>query len=275
MKRSTVKIIVSVPVILFASFYLLGVYFVMTDDRMVEPRSGAPTERKTVAIFGASGTAGDGILKAALASHEISMIHVITRRVTERMSDGVKQGKVQIIEHLDYLDYSTIIEQFREVDTVYWAIGITSIGTDEELYRKIHTDFPLQFLTEWTAVNSYDALSFHFISSSDISEDSTTMWIREKIHAEKTLFEFAQGTQLKVIAYRPDYIGPTTEQAHLGQELLYWFFRPVGAAIKAREIGQAMIETSMRNDFENGYKLSTRTIYLMSQAYENVITDNQ
>ncbi len=72
-----------------------------------------------------------------------------------------------------------------------------------------------------------------------------------------------------MIAYRPDYIGPTDEEAHLGQDLIFWFFAPVGAAVKAEQIGQAMFEVTARGaEFENGDKLSTRSIIRYSNAYE-------
>ena len=268
MKFPRLRTILLTPLVLFLLFYLYGVYVVQTADRSVEPRTTAESQVREVAIFGASGTAGDGILKAAMASDDISKIYVVTRRLTPRMEEGTVSGKVKVIKHLDYLDYSAFIERLSEINTVYWAIGITSIGTDEQTYRMIHTDFPLQFLTEWTAVNNSKDLAFHFISSSDISEDSDTMWIREKIHAEKVLFGFADNKNLKVFAYRPDYIGPTDEEAHLGQDLLYWFFAPVGAAVKAREIGQAMLEISARsNEFTNGDKFSTWKILKYSDAY--------
>ena len=111
---------------------------------------------------------------------------------------------------------------------------LRSIGIDEETYGRIHVDFPVRFVTEWLDVSDRDEKSFHYISSSDISADSSMMWAREKVRAEKTLFAFAQGTKMRVIAYRPDYIGPTREDAHIGQDLLYWFFAPVGAAVRAR-----------------------------------------
>jgi hypothetical protein len=72
-----------------------------------------------------------------------------------------------------------------------------------------------------------------------------------------------------VIAYRPDYIRPTQEEAHLGQDLLYWFFAPVKSAVRARQIGQAMIEVTARgSDFENGDRLYTGNIIRFSDAYE-------
>ncbi len=264
-----VKWALFVTLITFVLFYLTGVYFVQTDDRTVQPRLANQKITKTIALFGASGTAGDGILKATLASPEIEHIIVVTRRLTPRMEEGVASGKVTVIQHMDYLNYEAIINQLAEIDTVYWAIGISAINTDEKTYGMIHTDFPLAFLNAWLTSNSSTPKTFQFISSSDISEESDTMWVREKIRAENTLFNFAQDRRLKVIAHRPDYIGPTSEQAHLGQNILYWFFSPVGVAIKSEEIGMAMIEISARIDaFENGSKFSNLDILRYSEAYK-------
>lgn len=215
------------------------------------------------------GSVCDGILKAALANSEINKIHVIMRRATPRIEAGVASGKVQMTLHMDYLDYAAIQPQIADVDAIYWAIGISSIGVDEKTYGRIHVDFPMRFVMEWTSASNKDAMSFHYISSSDISEDSSAMWAREKVRAEQSLFQFAEGTNLRVIAYRPDYIRPTAEEAHIGQDLLFWFFAPVGAAVRAEQIGQAMFEVSARgNEFENGDKLGTRSIVRYSDAFQ-------
>ena len=254
---------------LFALVYVAGAIMLAMDDRIVATLEDPPASFATVAIFGASGTAGDGILKAALADPDIDRIHVITRRATARMEEGVASGKVRVTLHRDYLDYSAIRQQIAEADAVYWAIGTSSVGVDEKTYAMIHVDFPMRFVEEWTGVSEKPDISFHYISSSDISEDSSMMWAREKVRAENSLFEFGEGTALRVIAYRPDYIGPTRQEAHIGQRLLYWFFRPVGAAVQASEIGQAMIEVTARGpEFKNGDKLGTGSIVRYSDAYE-------
>lgn len=254
---------------LCVAFYAFGAISLALRDDSIATFTGVPARFETIAILGASGTTGDGILKAALAAPEIAKIHVITRRVTPRMEEGVASGKVELTLHMDYLDYAAIQPQLAAVDAVFWAIGITARGADEETYRMIHTDFPRAFLEDWTRSSSKPEISFHFISSSDISEDSNMMWVREKIRAEKTLFGFAEGTGLRVIAYRPDYIGPTEEEAHLGQDMLYGFFAPLGAAVKATQIGQAMIEVTARGaEFQNGHKLGTWNIRRYSDAYE-------
>lgn len=269
MKLPRLKTVLLTPVILFALLYGVAAIKISLEDNSVAVIEGPAASHETVAIFGASGTAGDGILKAALASPEIKNIHVITRRSTPRIEEGVASGKVQMTLHMDYLDYAAVHEQVAEADAVFWAIGTSTFGVDEETYGMIHVDFPARFVAEWLSVSDKPDISFHYISSSDISADSSMMWAREKVRAEKTLFEFAADTKLRVILYRPDYIGPTSEEAHIGQDIAYWFFAPVKAAVRARQIGQAMIEVTARSsEFENGDNLGTWKIIRYSDAYE-------
>ena len=271
MKMPRKRILLLIPLALFAIAYIAGAVMFASRDDTVATLDGPRAAYRTVAIFGASGTAGDGILKAALANPEIRTIHVITRRMTTRIEQGVAAGKVQATLHKDYLDYSAIRDPLADADAVYWAIGISSVGVDEKTYGTIHVDYPAAFVAKWLEVSQKPAISFHYISSSDISDESTAMWAREKVRAEKTLFALAEGTKLRVIAYRPDYIGPTAEEAHLGQDLLYGFFAPIGAAVKAEQIGRAMMEVSARSgEFKNGDKLGTRRIILYGDANSNL-----
>jgi hypothetical protein len=269
MKLPRLRTILLTPLVLFAVFYLLGVMANLLDDRQVDPLSNAGSEGvDEIAVFGASGTAGDGILKAAMADPDVGTIHVITRRVTPRIEAGVASGRVIMTKHMDYLDYSSVQNQLQDVQAVYWALGTSSRNVDAETYSIIHVDFPVQFVTEWLQASKRSKISFHYISSSDISEDSSMHWAREKVRAENELFALADGTKLSVIAYRPDYIGPTEEESHLGQELLYWFFAPVRAAVRAQQIGESMLEVTVRGDeFENGDKLGTASILRYSEAY--------
>lgn len=260
-------------ILLATTFLIVALYVaiairVATLDNTMPPLAGSPAPMATVAIFGASGTAGDGILKAALADPDIDTIHVITRRTTARMQQGVDAGKVVVTTHMDYLDYANIVDSLSDVDAVYWAIGLSSIGVDEDRYREIHVDFPVQFLRQWLISGARPGASFHYISSSDISEDSSAMWARVKVEAENALFGLADGSPIHVIAYRPDYIGPTAEEAHLGQRLLYWFFAPIGVAVKATQIGEAMLEVTARgSEHQNGDRLGTWKIRQYSDAY--------
>lgn len=269
MRMPRLRNLLLIPLVAFALFYVAAAIYLHVNDEEIPVLATAPASHQTIAIFGASGTAGDGILKAALADPDIERIHVITRRATPRIEEGVESGRVLMTIHTDYLDYTAIHEQIAEAEAIYWAIGTSTFNVDAETYAIIHVDFPVQFVREWTQVSDRDRISFHYISSSDISEDSSANWAREKWRAEQALFGFAEGTNLRVIAYRPDYIGPTEEEAHLGQDLLFWFFRPVGASVRALEIGHTMLEATARgSEFENGDRIGTLRIRRMSDAYE-------
>lgn len=269
MKMPRLRTILLAPLVLFAVFYIGIAVLLLFKSEPIAALAGTPADYSNVAIFGASGTAGDGILKAAMRNPDIETIHVVTRRATPRIEEGVATGKMQMHLHMDYLDYAAVREKLVDTDAVYWAIGTSAVGVDEETYGRIHVDFPLRFVQEWLATSAKDDISFHYISSSDISEDSSMMWAREKLRAEKALFKAAQGTKLRVIAYRPDYIGPTDEEAHVGQRLLYWFFAPVGAAVRATQIGEAMFEVTARGaEFENGDRLGTWSIRRHSDAFK-------
>ena len=261
--------------VLFAALYLFGAASLALRDNSIAMFAGVPANVESIAIFGASGTAGDGILQGGhgrFGNQEDPCCHP-TVNASDR-KEGVASGKVQMTRHMDYLDYAAIVEQIADLDAVFWAIGISARGVDETTYGMIHVDFPRQFVETWLSVSKKPDISFHYISSSDISADSSMMWAREKVRAEKTLFGIAEGTNLRVIAYRPDYIGPTDEEAHIGQDILYGFFAPVGAAVRATQIGQAMIEITARGGaFENGDKVGTWNIRRYSDAYEQRVTD--
>ena len=95
MKLPKLRTLLLAPLILFAVFYLTGVVFLLSDDRSVAPLSETPESHAKIVIFGASGTAGDGILKAAMADPQVHEIRVITRRKTARIDAGAASGKVK------------------------------------------------------------------------------------------------------------------------------------------------------------------------------------
>ena len=49
---------------------------------------------QVVMVFGATGSAGDGLLKAAIEDPDIEKIYVVTRRSSPRIEAGVASGKV-------------------------------------------------------------------------------------------------------------------------------------------------------------------------------------
>ena len=241
----------------------------MGNELPVKTRDIDTARHSTVAVFGATGTIGDGLLKAAMNDPDVDKIHVVTRRPSPRIEDGAKSGKVTMTIHMDYKDYSPIREILAEADAVYWAIGLSAVGLDEDTYREIHATFPLNLVKEWMSVNDQTDLSFHYISGSGAKEDSRMMWAREKARAETALSELAQESNLRVISYRPSIILPTEAEVHVGHRVLYTIFAPINSAVAAESIGHAMLEISARGQqMQNGTILENRDIVSFSKAYK-------
>jgi putative NADH-flavin reductase len=231
---------------------------VMVAVLAVLPRGGDPmppaaqdldtTRHETVAVFGATGTVGDGLLKAAVNDPEISKIYVVTRRSVPRIEEAVASGKAEMITHMDYLDYAPLRDMLAEVDTVFWAIGITARAVSKEQYGVIHVDFPIAFVKEWLKAGKEGELSFHYISGASTKADSRWHWAREKARAEQALFDLAEGTAIRVISYRPAAVVHSTEQAGIGDWLIQFVFEPFKLAVRSTVIGRAMLEVSARGD---------------------------
>lgn len=226
------------------------------------------TNNRVVAVFGATGTIGDGLLQAAMDDANVEKILVVTRRLSPRIERGVGSGKVEAVIHKDYLDYSAIQERLADVDAVYWAIGLSAVGLDQETYREIHVDFPTRFVAAWLDASKRPRMSFHYVSGSGAKAESRMMWAREKARAEVELAELAENASLRVFSYRPAFIRPTEVEAHFGHKLLHAIMKPIGASVAAEAIGAAMLEVSSRSSsLPNGTVLENKDINLLSDAY--------
>lgn len=228
------------------------------------------TERSfAVAIFGATGTIGDGLLKAAMDNPSVTKILVVTRRPSPRIEEGVASGKVEMTIHKDYLDYTAIEEKFADVDAVFWAIGLSAVGLDQDTYREIHSEFPLRFVKSWLNSTERENLSFHYVSGSGADAGSRMMWAKEKAFAEAELARLARQTNLRVISYRPAFIRPTDAEVHLGHKVMHAIFGPIGISVAAESIGAAMIETTKSGtSIANGTIFENRDILALSETYE-------
>ena len=241
----------------------------MGNELQMETQDINTALHSTVAVFGATGTIGDGLLKAAMNDPDVDKIHVITRRPSPRIEEGVASGKVLMTIHMDYQDYSAIREILAEVDAVYWAIGLSAVGLDQDTYREIHATFPLTLVSEWKNASNRQDLSFHYISGSGAKADSRMMWAREKALAETELKRLAENSNIRVISYRPSFILPTEAEVHIGHQVLYAIFAPIKLAVAAETIGHAMLEISARGqELQNGTILENKDIVSFGKAYE-------
>lgn len=208
---------------------------------------------RVVMVFGATGSVGDGLLKAAMQDPLVEKIYVVSRRSSPRIDAGVATGRVELTILEDFTDYTTLNSVLGEVNTVLWGLGTSSFNVDDHTYTWIHVDFPVAFVKAWLAARTEAPMSFHSVTGMGTDPNGSAHWAREKGRAELEVAELARGTGLRTFAYHSAFIRPSSEQANILHRILALLLQPGKLVITATELGEAMLEISARTaELPNG-----------------------
>lgn len=134
-----------------------------------------------VIIFGASGSAGGGVLQACLSAPAVTEVRAIVRRPL-----AVAHPRLSTIQHQSFDDYSVIADAFAGVHACLYCLGKSSTQVSSETeYRRLTYDYALAAARAvWRG--SPDAV-FQFISGASTRIDSRYMWARVKAETERDL----------------------------------------------------------------------------------------
>ncbi|CAA0078340.1 Uncharacterised protein [Halioglobus japonicus] len=224
---------------------------------------------QVVMVFGATGSVGDGLLKAAVEDPDVEKVYVVTRSSSPRIEAGVASGKVEMLLHEDFTDYSDLADVLGQVNTVLWGLGTTSLGMDDETYTWIHVDFPIAFINAWLAARTDAPMSFHTVTGMGTDLNGDQHWAREKGRAEQEAAMLAEGTGLRTFGYRSAFVRPTSEQANALHYSLEALLRPGDLVIPAKDLGGAMLEISARtSELDNGTLIDNADSIAFAQAYQ-------
>src|SRR5262245_42624595 len=96
-----------------------------------------------VLVFGATGSAGGSVLKAALGAADVGEAIAVVRRPLP-LSDP----KLRVLTHENFLDFSARAKDFTGFDACFWALGVSSLQVKIEAdYRRITRDFAVAAAT--------------------------------------------------------------------------------------------------------------------------------
>ena len=190
-------------------------------------------------VFGATGLAGSGVLRACLDAPEVSEVRAVVRRST-----GVSHPKLRELVHDNYLEYLPIADAFTGVDACFFCLGVSvSKAPAEADYRRIHQAYPMAAATMLRAL-SPDA-PFQYLSGKSSALDSRWMWARVKAEAERDLIAAFEAN-----CFRPGMIdgkGPSSQAAIVDalRPVLRAVFKPFRSMyIENFDIGRAMLEAT-------------------------------
>lgn len=262
-----VLFLISTLVILLVGFNLWGAATLGTINPATDTIRDSAANR-VVMVFGATGSVGDGLLKAAMEDSDVHTIYALTRRMSPRLEAGQASGRVKVILHKDFTDYSMLPDTLEQVNTVLWGLGATSIGMDEETYRWIHLDFPTAFVKAWLAARTTAPMAFHYVTGMGTGEEESAQWAKDKGRAEREVSEMAQGTGLRTFGHRSAWIRPTSENSNWFVYAAEWLLTPGHLVIRGIDLGAAMLEISARTEeLPNGTLIDNKDAIVYARLY--------
>jgi uncharacterized protein YbjT (DUF2867 family) len=190
-----------------------------------------------VLLFGASGSAGGGVLQACLDAAAVTEVRAVVRRPLD-----LEHPKLRLVLHQTFDDFGRIALQFAGIDACFYCLGksSTQVKTEAE-YRRLTYDFAMAAARAlWQA--SPQAV-FQFVSGTSTRLDSRYMWARVKAETERDLL----ATGHPVNCWRPAAIDGVPSAS---EPLLFRVARPVvrvvfgpfrGLYVEAEDIGVAML----------------------------------
>ena len=159
---------------------------------------------------------GSEIIRQCIADPEIAGVTAIVRRTL-----AMKNPKLTVIAHNDFMDYSGIQDVFKNHDACLWCLGIsqTQVKSKEE-YHQITYGYTLAAAKAILSVNP--KMRFYFVSGmgADPTMKSKTLFARVKGETENAL---KQLNLEHLTIFRPAGIQPVhgKDNAPFYEKLLY------------------------------------------------------
>ncbi len=136
----------------------------------------------TVALFGATGMVGQGVLRECLLDPGVARVLAVGRTAT-----GQQHPKLRELVVPSLGDLSTIETELASTNACFFCVGVSSAGMSEERYAQVTYD--LTVAAARTLVRLNPAMTFVYVSGTgtDSSEHGRVMWARVKGRTENAL----------------------------------------------------------------------------------------
>ena len=196
-----------------------------------------------IAVVGATGMVGEGVLFECLQNSKVSEILSISRKEITVNHPKLKQLIVQDFTKLD--DYKTEISGY---DACFFCAGISSVGMKEDQFTQITYDTTIAFAK--TVLANNPNLTFCYVSGrgTDSTEQGKTMWARVKGKTENELMKMPFKNEFN---FRPAAMLPFPNQQYVNK--FYTFIANVfkiftpSSVLTLSEVGKVMINAVDKN----------------------------
>lgn len=221
------------------------------------------------AIWGGSGAAGAEVLRQCLADERIGEITAFTRRPLKL--SGPQRARVREVHVEDFLDLSKHRSDLRNLDVVYWCLGISQLHEPKKPgYRRITRDFTVAAASALREESP--GATFHFLSGLGAARNglSPVMWGRVKGEAEQALMDLGLS---RLHIYRPTFIHSVAPRERptrgdLLAERLYFRFIPL-LTVSTLNIAHAMLQTTFEDGAADPKTYGPWAINRIARAYRS------
>lgn len=194
-------------------------------------------------ITGTTGYVGEGVLLAMLDDDRIEKVLSISRRPC-----GHTHPKLEELIIPDFMDLHEGDPRLEGYDVVFFAAGITSVGTPKDVYQAISHDIPVHFAS---IMPDKSSMTFIYVSGAGTSDKGRQHWQKVKSSTEREIrgmgFRHAFGWRpMLMVPYRGQH--DKQVRAQKAVLALYPIVRLLRQYNSMREMSNAIINVTL-----NGY----------------------
>ncbi len=201
-----------------------------------------------VLITGASGMVGKGVLLECIDHPKVKKVISIGRS-----NINLEHPKFKQIIHKDFLDYSSISDQLKEIDACYLCMGISAMGLSEQEYTNITYNYTISLAKALLDMNPGMTCTYVSGQGTDSSEKGKTMWARVKGRTENDLLKLGFK---QAFMFRPGMIIPLrgikskTKLYQFVYDYFMWMVKLIkwmspNSVVNTTQLGKSMISVTL------------------------------
>ncbi|GAC1454398.1 MAG: epimerase [Gemmatimonadaceae bacterium] len=197
-----------------------------------------------VALFGATGMVGQGVMRACLLDPGVERVIAVGRHATGQVAPKLREIVIP-----DVADLHRVAAELTDLDACFFCLGVSAAGLSEAAYTRVTYDLSMAVVQTLAKLNG--SMTFVYVSGmgTDGSERSAIMWARVKGRTENALLRLP----FKVAyMFRPGLIIPLhgARSRTAWYQLLYLLAKPFYPLLKRMfpravtttdQVGRAML----------------------------------
>ncbi len=198
-----------------------------------------------IILTGATGYVGEGVMLELLRTPQVEKVLSVGRRsvrIDEYPLTDAEKAKLEEYIIPDFMDLKAGDKHFEGYDAVYFIAGITSIGTPEDVYRRISYDIPTHFAD---IMPNKEQMTYIYLSGAGTDPNGKQWWMPIKGATE----EYIRTLGFKhTFAYRPALMrwangqrGTKMQRMQYAYICFYPLMRLCGLANNMTEVAHSML----------------------------------